>query len=308
MSTFRIGFEGPSVAGGEIEVADLAPSLLALGELIETANRVVNKDRAEAKLKIRASEMGSFVAILSLDVSWITDMLDVIAANPDRVTAAKDLLDLLWDAGAIIGTVGGGAYGFFKVLKVLDGRRPDAVVENEDGTVSLTVGGTTLVVDKRVVNLLEDLPTREATEKFVRTSFKPKGIKEVTLDADGAGDSSRLVLTPEDIRAATVPEPTEEETSVETVSREALLKIVTGQFEEGYKWRFTDGTNTFTATMSDPAFLNRLDSSEIVLSKNDTLRCVIEETQTLAGTRLKTDTEIVEVKQHISGARQLRLL
>ena len=308
MSTFRIGFDGPSVAGGEIEVADLAPSLLALGELIETANRALNKDRAEAKLKIRATEKGSFVAILSLDVSWITDMLDVIAANPDRVTAAKDLLDLLWDAGTIVGGTVGGTYGFFRVLKALNGRRPDAVIDNEDGTVSLSVGGTTLVVDKKVVSLLEDLPTREATEKFVKTSFKPIGIKKVTLQADDAGEDAALVLRPTDIQAATVPEPTEEETSVETVRREALLKIVTGQFEEGYKWRFTDGTNTFTATMSDPTFLNRLDSSEIFLSKNDTLRCVIEETQTLAGSRLKTDTEIVEVKQHISGARQLRLL
>lgn len=308
MSTFRIGFDGPSVADGEIEVADLAPSLLALGELIETANRALNKDRADAKLKIRASEQGSFVAILSLDVSWITDMLDAISAHPDRVTAAKDLLGLLWDGGAIVGGGVGGTIAFFQALKLLKGRRPDTVVDNEDGTVSLTVAGTTLVVDKKVVRLLEDLPTREATEKFVKTAFRPKGIKQVTLNADDAVDAPKLVLSPQDIENATVPEPSEEETSVETLRREALLKIVTGQFEEGYKWRFTDGTNTFTATMEDPTFLNRLDSSEIFLSKDDTLRCVIEETQTLAGNRLKTDTAIVLVKEHISGARQLRLL
>lgn len=55
--------------------------------------------------------------------------------------------------------------------------------------------------------------------------------------------------------------------------------------------------------MEDHDFLNRLDQSEVVLSKNDTLRCEIEETQTLAGNKLKTDAKIIEVKEHISGAR-----
>lgn len=60
--------------------------------------------------------------------------------------------------------------------------------------------------------------------------------------------------------------------------------------------------------MEDEDFAKRLDGSEIVLSKSDTLRCVIQETQQLAGNWLKADTKITRVKDHISGARQLRLL
>ena len=63
----------------------------------------------------------------------------------------------------------------------------------------------------------------------------------------------------------------------------------------------------FSVFSEDHDFLNRLDQSEVVLSKNDTLRCEIEETQTLAGNKLKTDAKIIEVKEHISGARQLKL-
>ncbi len=77
------------------------------------------------------------------------------------------------------------------------------------------------------------------------------------------------------------PVPEDEEAVTATSTREALLKIVSAQFAEGYLWRFTDGTNTFTATMEDESFTGRLDRSEIVLSKNDTLHCVVEETQSL---------------------------
>lgn len=306
MSTFRIGFDGPSVDNGEIDVADLAPSLLALGEFFEAANRALNKDRPDIKLKIRATEQGSFVALLSLDVSFIPDLLDLVATHPDRMTAANELLGLVIKGGTILG---GTTYGFFKTLKWLKGGKPDSATKNDDGTTSLTKGSTTIIVDQRTIILLEDFPTRKATEKFVRTSFNPEGIQKVILgEEDGKDGEPDLTLTKADIDSVIVPEPTEEETTESTVERESLLKIVSAQFEEGYLWRFTDGTNTFTASMEDAKFVKRLDNSEVVLSKNDTLRCAIEEKQQLAGSRLKTETRITEVKEHISGARQLRLL
>lgn len=304
MSTFKIGFDGPSVENGEIDVADLAPALLALGELFSAANQALNKDRAEARLRIRASEKGSFVALLSLDVSFVADLLDVFAANPDRVTAADQLLELLIKGGTV---VGGGTVGLFYALRFLRGKRPDKTEKNENGTTSITVGPTTIVVDQRTVVLLEDYRTREATEKFVGTALNAKGINKVSFDEESDG-TPELVLTKDDIAAVKVPEPDDDDKTETTTKREALLKIVSAQFAEGYLWRFTDGTNTFTASMEDQDFLNRLDRSEVVLSKNDTLRCEIEETQTLVGTKLKTDAKILEVKEHISGARQLKLL
>ena len=50
-SSFRIAFEGEPFAEGEIDVNDLAPALLALGEVIQAANRALNGDRADARLK-----------------------------------------------------------------------------------------------------------------------------------------------------------------------------------------------------------------------------------------------------------------
>lgn len=130
----------------------------------------------------------------------------------------------------------------------------------------------------------------------------------------GAGEGLTITLGPEEyaVDVESVWKPSDhigapEDERTETRTREALLKIVSAQFAEGYLWRFTDGTNVFTASMEDRAFLDRLDRSEAVLSKDDTLKCVIEETQKLAGNRLKTDARIIEVKEHISGARQLRL-
>jgi hypothetical protein len=37
-ANFSLIFEGPAVENGEIDVQDLAPSLMALGEMIQAAN------------------------------------------------------------------------------------------------------------------------------------------------------------------------------------------------------------------------------------------------------------------------------
>lgn len=307
MTTFTVGFDGPSVKDGEIDVASLAPALLALGELVDAANHALNGERADAKLKLKASKHGSFDALLSLDISFMTDMLDHFVAHKDRISTANDLLDLLIKGGTLVG----GIYGFFKTLKWLDGKRPDQVTPNGDGnTTTITVNHTSIIVDNRTITLLNDMKTRTATEQFVRKSLTPEGITSLYL-VDGDGDKKAykdIEFDRRDIPAMKVPEAVDEDPIVEEKSREVLLRIVSAQFEDGYLWRFTDGANTFTAIVEDIDFLNRLDSSEIALSKDDTLRCVVVERQELKGGRLKSEARVTKVLDHISGAKQLRLL
>lgn len=317
MTTFTVGFDGPSVKDGEIDVASLAPALLALGELVDVVNQTLNGTRAEAKLKLKASQHGSFDALLSLDISFITDMLDHFSAHKDRISTANDLLDLLLKGGAVItgtGTaIGGSVYGLFAALKFLKGKRPSEVRPNSDGTTTtIVVNNTEIIVDNRTVVLLNDVKTRTATEKFVSKSLSQEGITSLYF-VDGAGDKSLgkdVELVRADLPAMRVPEPEAdaETVVVEAPPREVLLRIISAQFEDGYLWRFSDGTNTFTARVEDIEFLNALDKSEIALSKDDTLRCIVSERQELKDGRLKSEAKIVEVLQHISGAKQLRLL
>lgn len=207
----------------------------------------------------------------------------MVASHPERVTAADDLLNLLLKAGSVAGTVVGAGslttVGFFKALKFLRGRKPDSSRKNDDGTISITVNTTTIVVDPRTAKLLEDVPTRTATEKFAKAALKASGIMRITFSSDHVEgtDADAVELTKSDLGSLQLPEPTDDETTQTVSEHEALLKIVSAQFAGGYLWRFTDGNNTFTASMDDQEFTNKLDQSEIVLSKDDTLRCLLEE-------------------------------
>ena len=302
METFRIGFEGPGVDNGEIDVLDLAPALLALGELVQTANSVLNQDRAKARLIVRASENGSFIAVLALDVSFITDLLDKLAAHGQGITAAKDLTNILLAAGGGVGAVGAGV---FAALRALRGRKIEKIVDNSDGTKTLIGGGNSVIVEKRTLILLQSPGVREMTEMFARSALRAKGVEGIRImrEKDTGAPDVRLEHT--DIPALSMPSQDEAEVIETTHEREGLLKIVTGQFQEGYKWRFSDGSNTFTADMKGTDFLTRMENAEIRLSKHDTLKCRIRETQTLQGSNLRTDIEITAVTKYIPGPRQL---
>jgi hypothetical protein len=306
-TSFRVAFEGIPFEDGEIAVSDLAPALLALGEVVQTANRALNGDRAEARLKLRASNLGSFEALLSIDVSMfdaIKDMLDAVTSNPERVVAADQLLDLLMKGGKI---VGGTVIGLFAAVKFLRGKKPDKVEDQRNGVTSITINQTTVFVDSRTVTLLEDLPTREALEAFGEKALGISGVESIRIGEKGT--DADVELTKEDRGSFQVPASALQDERVEVVEREVLLKIVTSHFRDGYKWRFTDGgEKPFTADIEDVGFLNSVSDGKLSLSANDTLRCRIREEQKLTTTGLTKEIKVLEVVEHIPGARQLKLI
>lgn len=312
-SQFGIAFEGAAFDDGEIDVRDLAPALLALGDVVQAANRALNGERAQASLKMRATAQGSFEALLSVDISLLGalgDLLDAVTANPDRVVAADQLIDLLLKGGGAVSLSAGGAVGLFKVLQWLRGKRPDSVEGRPDGTAAVVHNQTTVVVDRRVLELLNDIPTREAVEDFANKALANPRVEAVRLteDASEALPRETLRLERADVPALQVPPPVASEATVQTEDREVLLKIITSAFRDGYKWRFSDGgEKPFTADIEDADFVQNLSEGKTSLSANDTLRCLIREIQTLDSDGLRKEIKVLRVIEHIPGARQLRM-
>jgi hypothetical protein len=301
---FEIAFEGEPFDDGEIDVRDLAPTLLAFGNVVQAANKALNGDRADARLKVAATDQGSFVAALTMDVGWLTDMLDAVSAHPQRVVAADQLMDLLIKGGTI---VGGGAVGLFAAIKVLKGKRPEKVEPGDDGTTEITINQTTFIVDDRTVALLQDLPTREAVEDLGAKAARVDGLDNLRIGVDDEKvEAVRLARS--DLPSLKVP-PEPDEPDTEITHRDAWLKIVSVHFRDGYKWRFSDGgERPFTAEMEDAEFQNKVQEGLLALNANDAIRCRLREEQSLSASSLLKVIYVEEVLEHRPGARQMNLL
>ena len=256
---FSVVFDGLAVKNGEIDVADFAPAVLALGELIKEANQTLNGDRAIATVKLKASKQGSFEAMLMLDFSWVEAAKDFFS-DGESVASANGLLELLIKGGAI-GSVT--SYSLFKVIQTLKGRKPEKAKE-EGGAVTIEQNGVQFVTDRRVITLYESIAIREKIEDVTKALERP-GIDSVSFEN---GDTwERLTLEKSERQYFKVPGPDEGEEEVTEFEQEMRLQARDITFKDGNKWRFTAGDETFLAAIEDVTFLNKVANDEVSFAK-----------------------------------------
>jgi hypothetical protein len=91
-TAFEVTYDGPALADGRMPVRDLAPALLALGDLFAEASALVYPEREPVALNIKATQEGSFVVQLILESAW-DDVLDIF--NSDAATALVNLKEII---------------------------------------------------------------------------------------------------------------------------------------------------------------------------------------------------------------------
>ncbi|MBN2751841.1 MAG: hypothetical protein JXQ84_03955 [Rhodospirillaceae bacterium] len=291
----KLTFDGPAMDGGVIDVNDLAPALLSVGELIQSANSHLNGKRAQVSVRVRATSHACFEIDLSLFQSLAESaksLLSFACDHKDEITVVKDLTEIVFGCT-------GGMLGLVAFLK---GRKPDKV-EHKDGNVYVHIGDNVFVTSKEAIELAQNVEVREQARKAVSV-----------LSKDGV-DALRFTTPlspPLEITKAQVGHfeytLSEDEDVINNDVREMVLQVVSLSFKEDNKWRVTDGGDAFTVSIEDVDFLNKIANSEIAFSKNDYLKCRVRVIQLRTPKGLKIERRIVEMIEHTPAAQQLKLM
>lgn len=299
-------FDGPAVGRGEIDVQDLAPSLLALGDLIQAANAELNGNTAHVSVKVKTTRTGSFevdlVVVQSL-MEQAATLLDMLAGHKEGIAAADTLADVILKVtGGVVGTAAAAGGGLLALPKWLRGRKPDKI-EPQATAVYVHIGDTVFVTNRQTIALAEDRHVREQARKLVGI-LERNGIERLSTRRSG---EDRLTIERSEVGFFDVPDGAEE--TLDDSEREMWLQIDSLSFKEGNKWRMTDGGEPFYAVLEDAGFLNRIALGEVSFSKADDLHCLVRERQSrTAKGQLRKERTILRVIEHRPGARQLKLL
>ncbi|TXM64956.1 hypothetical protein FV226_25745 [Methylobacterium sp. WL12] len=300
---FTLIFRGPAVENGEIDVQDFAPALLSIGDLLQSANEVINGSAAKVAVKVRATAEGSFEVDLSLWQQLIESIFNYAKDHKDGIAAAQELADLVLKIGGGIGAAGtfvGG--GLFALLKWLKGRKPEKIEYQDDGSVTIHIGDNYFMTNRRTVELAENVAVRNHAKRLVST-LQRDGITSI---AARQNDRQELSLTREDIPSFDISDDQDEELADST--RPMVLQIISLSFKEENKWRLTDGGEPFTASIEDTEFLNKISNNEIYFGKNDCLICEVRERQVRNNKGLRKERTIIRVIEHKPSPRQLKLV
>lgn len=291
-ATFAVTYGGPALEDGRMPIRDLAPALLALGDLFAEASVLVYPDRDPVALDIRATHDGSFE-------------VDLILTTRDLWSKAVDLLssDPAEAVANLIAFISGGASGLFPFLQWLRGRRVRAHEDRpEAGQVRLTLeGGTVIEIPAEVFKLYQSVQVRTQARSVVEP-LQREGVTELTFRSER---EPPVTIASEDVSAYELPEVEPVTLNEQTI--DTAVSIASVAFIEGNKWRFSEGDNTYYATVGDQAFLERVRQRQEAFRSGDILRCRMRVIQSQTETGLRTEREVVEVLQHIPAGVQLLL-
>ncbi len=258
--SIQIRFQGPALDAGSMDVRELAPALLALGELLQSASKAAYGEKSLVSVSVKATEKGSFSVDLEVAQS-IYEATKSFLQGEDYATA-KELCELLF---------GGGVAGvsLIKVIKWLRGRKPTNLTRISNGNIKIEVSGESVEVKPQIVQIFNDIGVQRALPNVI-SPVRADGIDRLSImrgntEVEFVTKGDIVYFDPEVYEEIDSPPESESE-------RTAAFEVVTLSFRERYKWRFTDGDAVFTADIEDESFFERVQSGKVVFGKGDILR------------------------------------
>jgi len=288
---FSFTYDGPPVQEGSIDARDLAPSLLALADLVDEAAPLVHSEVARLSVRIKPTfEKGSFV--VHFDIADLYSKFISLFGSPEAQA---------WSAFfQIVGLAG--AMGVLQLIKKAKGRKPTSVSFEHTEKVTLTFEGELPEqYDKRVWELFENARARKAIEKLV-SPVADKGFESFKIYT---GKEEALSVTTEEAPFFKAPPDKNDRHVVEFETR---LVIVAMSFNAGNKWRVWDGSKTLYVSLGDEAFNESVQKGIETFRKGDSLYVTLKITQWVENSTLNAEHTIVKVHRHEVPPKQSPLL
>lgn len=288
----------------EVDVFQLAPTLLALGELVQESNQELNPAGRQIGVNVKPFRQGSFIVDLTVfPQSHLQQFFDILSSHP--IDQVKTLLE--W-----IGLIAGTPVGAVQVLKFLRGR-PKAIDQVGPGEFRYTAGDDrSITVSGPVHQLISNTKiTNNIYRVYAEPVEKQLAVDDVKtyLEAD---PSSEVMVTRNDVPAfrdfisPSAQPPAEEEVVKEQTHHGVYLNPKRGAFDgDPRDWSFRRGGEIVVATIRDADFLQKCAIGEYRLNHLDLLIVDLLEKQRIKGTEvLKPAYEILRVTSYIKGPEQ----
>ncbi|MCY3681242.1 MAG: hypothetical protein OXH16_07585 [Gemmatimonadetes bacterium] len=287
---FEIAFHGPAVEGNSISARDLGTSMIALGDLLEYANKSLYGEGNKSVLRIKATREGSFEAVFEYAITAISDTTSFLNDNP------MDVLQVL------VG-IPGATVSLFAIYRYLKGRQPEEneVSDGGDGKIHIEIEGSDnkIIVNKNTYNFYTDSNIRSAMRDLI-SPLGENGVERMDINQQENVES----IDKSEIDFYDVP-LREEEEKTESMQKIYVL-VVSPSFQRGDKWRVSTGADetAFFVGIADNDFIDKVSRGDEGFKAGDSLYVELQTIQWIEDGQLKTERNIVKVIDHMHAGEQ----
>lgn len=298
-----IKLEGPAIEEG-LNLFDLAPSLIAIGNVITESNKIVNPEGREIAINIKPFEKGSFIIDLYLFAQTNFDQI-LSFISSDYAEQIKTLLEWI----GLTVAIGGGGKGLIQLIKFLKSK-PQNVEKLSSGDIRYTnKDGQSFTTNEKVNKLYNNCVIQNNTYQGFGKLLQQKGIDEInTYIKDDI--KSLETIKKEDVEALkNFSEISGEENIINESESVIFLKFKRGSFDgDGNNWSFRIGNkNIIVAVVKDDIFLKKVKSGEIRPNHKDTFEVILKTKQKIKNEELITSYEIMKVLKYTEAPKQMNI-
>jgi hypothetical protein len=280
--TFELIFDGENLHEGEIDVKDLAPSLISLSDLLDEVSGKYAPECPKISLRVKPNfEKKCFKINLEVAQSYYAQFVELFSSQEVQAWAT------------VLSLVGVSGVGLLQLLKKAKKRKPQKVIEIEHTeTVKLKFDeGDDIVVDKRVLSLFQNPKARKAAERMFKP-LKNGGVDKIKI--------SKNQIDFLDTDTSDADSFDYEETNIDELESEGekILRIISPSFQKGNKWRLNDGLRTSYYEITDQNFNNQVREKRLLFGINDFLLAKVKTFQKIEDGEIHTRHQIFEAKKY----------
>jgi len=273
-------YSGPAVDDGLMDVYQASANMIAFSEFMVAAVKSCYGDSATAKANVAGFGRGSFITDVVISVGGPATTLFSSFTPAHLVSVLKE------------------AFALWKHLK---GAQPAAVTQSGQSATVTNNSGQIIQVQTDTLNLVFSEKGAESVGRFVKDALGQAGIDGLNVSSHGAA----LATVGQDDARYFVPVAKESPVSENVVTMALIL--VAPVFQDGNKWRFSDGATAFSAAIEDKAFVAKVNAGER-FGKGDVLTVEMRIVQTRSANKISLDRIVQRVVEHRQAATQQNLI
>ena len=290
----QVGYDGDAVRGGAMDVRELAPALLALGDLLEESHSILNGGHGRLTTHVKSDfKKGSFEINLDL-IQNLADQAAFLLEHTKNWSAA--------DIAKLVGLTAGTSISLIKFIKWLGNRKIKSSTIIQSGNIRIETEQEfdSIEVSPEVIRLARNKNVR----LHLRAMIAP--LKRIGFDLFYAKEEGKEIETIEKKQVDSFELPEQPDQELTNQTRQVAVKVIGVFFEEGLKWKLADGENRFNAVVSDKQFQKRIDHGE-AFSKTDILVIELNTKQIQTADGIRNEHEVLKVIRHIRSEEQSEL-
>lgn len=283
-------FDGEALKSGRIDLAILVPALECLQKLILESNEILNDSKSDIRILVTGFEPGSFKTNLEI-LYFVKESMALLATNPDGIQNILEALGFLKDFGGSL----------IDLYKALGGERPTEIIKG-NGNVIVKGNNNSITVNAPVYNLYEAPGIRESLAGLMQPLHVP-GIDSIQFTT---GQEAATKIEKNDVHLFNFLESEEAQKTDEGVRRVTVgfKKLILPLRSQCL---FKMSGFEFSAKITDPTFLERVESGVEEFRITDSLDVDLRRTKLMAGTEKSYKYEIERVHRHIRGPSQTEM-